>query len=420
VISSAVIVLVTLLATTFFSGMETAFVSSDKLRIELDKTKNLKSDRLIEKLTRDPAQFTVTMLIGNMLALITFSVSFFGLFQQHLQSLSNHFFQIFIPVTISGFAVLIMGYLLPKAIFNINPNRALIFFVFPVAFFFYLFYPVTRFSIFTTQILSGIWSKGAQINKNKIFGKINQDIFTSGIDNSMDDNPNHELKSEIRLFKNALEFSRVRVRDCMIQRPDIEVLEDNTGIEQLRQKFIETGFSKILIYREHVDNITGYVHSFDLLNNPKNISSCLRDVSFVPETMEAKKLLPKMLKEHRSIAVVVDEFGGTAGIITTEDILEEIFGEIEDEHDKPDFIIKKITENRYIFSGRTEIESINEMYGLNLQMSSSYETIAGYILFHHSSFPKSNTILQIGAHEFRILRSSRNSIDLVEMRILEK
>ncbi len=206
----------------------------------------------------------------------------------------------------------------------------------------------------------------------------------------------------------------------MIQRPDMEMMEETSDLEQLRQKFTETGFSKILIYRDHIDNIIGYVHSFDLFNQPENISSCLREVSFIPETMEAKKLLSKLLREHKSIAIVVDEFGGTAGMITTEDILEEIFGEIEDEHDKPGITSKKIDDNRYIFSGRLEIEAINEMYDLNLHTGTSYETIAGYILFHYSSFPKTNAIIQIGKHEFRILRSSKTSIELVEMRILEK
>jgi len=419
--SSIPVILISLLASTFFSGMEIAFVSSDKLRIELDKTKNIFNTGFIGRLIKNPGQFTATMLVGNILALIIFSIASFRLFYPVLSGIPGLFLPIFIQVIVLTVALLIMGYLLPKAIFNINPNRIFNFLSIPASFFFYLFYPLTWLCLAVSQFLSKKWyrGRGIQPDKNKIFGKIDQDIFTRESEHPAGE-LYHELESEIKLFKNALEFSNVRVRDCMIQRPDMEIMEDTSDIEQLRQKFVETGFSKILIYKEHIDNIIGYVHSFDLFNHPANIESCLREITFIPETVEAKKLLSKLLKEHKSVAVVVDEFGGTAGMITTEDILEEIFGEIEDEHDKPEIVSKKIDENRYVFSGRLEIETINEMYDLNLLTGSSYETIAGYILFHHPSFPKNNAILQIGKYEFRILRSSRTSIDLVEMRILEK
>jgi CBS domain containing-hemolysin-like protein len=414
-VNSIPVILISLLASTFFSGMEIAFVSSDKLRIELDKTKKA---GFIGRFIENSDQYTATMLIGNIAALITFSFASISFLYPLLAVFHSLFLIIVIQVTAASVVFLIMSYLLPKAIFNINPNRILKLSSLPAAFFFYLFYPITWTCIIVARSLSGKWyhKTGAQTN---LFGKITRDISISEVENSMGDT-HHELESEIKLFKNALEFTKVRVRDCMIQRPDMEVMEETSDIEQLRQKFTETGFSKILIYKDHIDNIVGYVHSFDLFNQPENINSCLREISFVPETMEAKKLLSKLLREHKSIAIVVDEFGGTAGMITTEDILEEIFGEIEDEHDKHDFISKKIDETRYIFSGRLEIETINEMYNLDLEIDISYETIAGYILFHHSSFPKSNSILQIGKHEFRILRSSRTSIDLVEMRILEK
>jgi CBS domain containing-hemolysin-like protein len=225
-----------------------------------------------------------------------------------------------------------------------------------------------------------------------------------------------KVDSEIKLFQNALDFSKLKIRDCMIPRTDIVMIEVNDEMDVLCQKFIETGYSKIMIYQDHSDNIIGYVHSSDLFHNPENIQSCLRKLSFVPETMEANKLLGILLHEHKSTAIVVDEFGGTAGMITTEDILEEIFGEIEDEHDIPDITEKFLGENHYIFSGRTSISYLNEKYFLKIEENDHYETLAGYLLFHHSSFPKYNSILHIGSFEFKILKSTRTKIELIEMK----
>jgi CBS domain containing-hemolysin-like protein len=415
------IIIITLIASAFFSGMEIAFVSSDKLRLELDKTKNILNARIISKFNRNPGQYIATMLVGNNIALVVYSLTFAQVLNQYMAgSLINETSRLLIQTLISTLLILIMAEFLPKTIFRINPNLALNILSIPVAFFFFLFYPLTRMAIMMAKFLlkhlfnADIGPKQEQ----RVFGKIDLNNFVGEVEH-FGGETQHEIDSEIKLFKNALEFSKVRIRDCMVQRPDIELLEDTSGIVQLREKFIETGFSKILIYNDQVDNIIGYVHSSDLFHNPKDIESCLRKVSFVPETMEAKKLLASLLHEHKSTAVVVDEFGGTAGMITTEDILEEIFGEIEDEHDKPDVISRKINDKHYIFSGRLEIEAVNEMYNLNLHTDNAYETIAGYILYHHASFPKANTILLIGKYEFKILRSAKTSIELVEMKLAE-
>jgi len=415
------IIIITLIASAFFSGMEIAFVSSDKLRLELDKTKNILNARIISKFNRNPGQYIATMLVGNNIALVVYSLSFAEVLNRYMaDSTINETSQLFIQTLISTLLILIMAEFLPKTIFRINPNLALNLLSIPVAFFFFLFYPITRLAISMAKFLlkhlfnADIGPKQEQ----RVFGKIDLNNFIGEVEH-FGGETQHEINNEIKLFKNALEFSKVRVRDCMVQRPDMELLEDTSGISQLRGKFIETGFSKILIYKDQIDNIIGYVHSSDLFHNPDSIKSCLREVSFVPETMEAKKLLATLLREHKSTAVVVDEFGGTSGMITTEDILEEIFGEIEDEHDKPDVISRKINDKHYIFSGRLEIEVINEMYNINLQTDSTYETIAGYILYHHASFPKTNTILLIGKYEFKILRSTKTSIELVEMKLVE-
>jgi CBS domain containing-hemolysin-like protein len=415
------IIIITLIASAFFSGMEIAFVSSDKLRLELDKSKNILNARIISKFNRNPGQYIATMLVGNNIALVVYSLSFAEFLNQYMiGSPISETSRLFIQALISTLLILIMAEFLPKTIFRINPNLALNVLSIPVAFFFFLFYPLTRLAIMMAKfLLKHLFNADiGPIQEQRVFGKIDLNNFIGEVEH-FGRETQHEIESEIKLFKNALEFSKVRVRDCMVQRPDMEILEDTSDIAHLREKFIETGFSKILIYKSQIDNIIGYVHSSDLFHNPKNIESCLRKVQFVPETMEAKKLLAVLLHEHKSTAVVVDEFGGTSGMITTEDILEEIFGEIEDEHDKPDIISKKINDKHYIFSGRLEIETINEMYNLNLQVDNAYETIAGYILYHHASFPKTNTILLIDKYEFKILRSTQTSIELVEMKLVE-
>lgn len=414
------IIIITLLLSAFFSGMEIAFISSDKLRLELEKTKNIINTKIIDHFNRRPSQYIATLLLGNNVALVVYSLAFAHLLAHYLENNQlNETTQLLITTLISTLIILVTAEFIPKAVFRLNPNLALNVLAIPVAFFYYLFYPVTRVSIFISKFILKIFFKTeiTQRQEQRVFGKIDLNNFIGEVEN-FNGETQHEIESEIKLFKNALEFSKIRVRDCMIQRTDMEMLEESAGIDQLRQKFIDTGFSKIMIYEDHSDNIIGYVHSSDLFNNPENIRSCLRSVSFIPETMEAKKLLANLLHEHKSTAVVVNEFGSTAGMITTEDILEEIFGEIEDEHDKTDITSRKINDRQYILLGRMEIETINEMYNLNLETDSSYETLAGYILFHHSAFPKTNSVLLVGKYEFKILRSTKTSIDLVELRLM--
>jgi CBS domain containing-hemolysin-like protein len=415
------LIIITLFASAFFSGMEIAFVSSDKLRLELDKTKNAVNAKIIDKFNRQPGQYIATLLVGNNIALVVYSLAFAHVLNIYMgETIINETTKLCIQTLISTLLILVMADFMPKTIFRINPNLALNALAIPVAFFYYLFYPITRMAILASKFLLKIFFNAeiSQRQEQRVFGKIDLNNFIGDAENFKGE-VHHEIESEIKLFKNALDFSKIRVRDCMVQRPDMELLEETASIDQLRQKFIETGYSKMLIYRDQIDNIIGYVHSSDLFNNPESIKSCLRELSFVPETMEAKKLLSILLREHKSTAIVVDEFGGTAGMITTEDILEEIFGEIEDEHDKSDIISRKIDDKHYILSGRLEIETINEMYDLKLQPDSSYETLAGYILFNHSSFPKTNSVLLIGGYEFKILRSTKTSIELVELKIVE-
>jgi CBS domain containing-hemolysin-like protein len=417
--SELIIITITLLASAFFSGMEIAFVSSDKLRLELDKNKSPLNAKIINKFLKTPGQFIATMLVGNNIALVVYSLSFAAVLDRQMSGYPmSESIRLFVQTIISTLIILTVAEFLPKTIFKFKNNQALNILSLPAAFFYYLFYPVTRLSIRISKFALKLFFN-AEIGpkqEQRVFGKTDLDHFLGEMENFQGTNQ-HVIDNEIKLFKNALDFSKIKIRDCMIPRPDIELIEIDAGIDQLKQKFIETGFSKILVFKEKSDNIIGYAHSSDLFNNPQNIEACLRKVSFVPETMEANKLLSKLLREHKSTALVVDEFGGIAGMITTEDILEEIFGEIEDEHDTPNIVSKKVKENHLILSGRLGVEEINETYNTNLLEDNSYETLAGYLLYHYPSFPKANAILVIGKYEFKILRCSKTRIELVEMKL---
>jgi CBS domain containing-hemolysin-like protein len=412
------VIIITMITSAFFSGMEIAFFSSDKLRIELDKGRHRISGKIISVFYKNPGQYVATLLVGNNIALVVYSLAFANLLNPFLSGIvPNETINLILQTTVATILILIVADFLPKAVFRIKPNLALNFLALPVAIFYLLFYPITKFATGLSKlVLKFIFKiKIEQKKEERVFGRIDLNNLFGKIDRH-NTTASHKVDSEIKLFQNALDFSKLKIRDCMIPRTDMVMLDASENISVLRQKFIETGFSKIMIYQDHSDNIIGYVHSSDLFHNPVKILSCMRKISFVPETMEANKLLSILLREHKSTAIVVDEFGGTAGMVTTEDILEEIFGEIEDEHDTNEMIEKKLGEDHYIFSGRTTISYLNENFGLALEEDEQYETLAGYLLFHYASFPKINSILIIGTFEFKILRSTRTKIELVEMK----
>lgn len=417
-----IIIIITLVASAFFSGMEIAFITSDKLRLELDKNANFLNNKFITTYTRYPGNYIATMLVGNNIALVVYGLAFIKLLEPTFSAfISNSTLLLTVQTISSTIIILFIAEFIPKTLFRIYPNLALNVFAIPVGFFYIIFYPLSKFTILISKVLL------RHIFGTKIIGKQEEKIFSKiDLNNFVNEQErigrtkDYEEDSEIKLFRNALDFSNVKLRDCMVPRPEIEALEESSTIQELKQRFIETGYSKILIYKDSIDNIIGYVHSSDLFNHPKHISSCLHKITYLPETMEANKLLSKFLREHKSIAIVVDEFGGTAGMVTSEDILEEIFGEIEDEHDTINIIDKKINENTYIFSGRMEIDSINEKYHIDLQKDVNYETIAGFILHYHSSIPKLNIVINIDRFEIKIIRVSKTRIELVELKVLSE
>jgi CBS domain containing-hemolysin-like protein len=310
---------------------------------------------------------------------------------------------------------------LPKTLFRLFPNTFLNIFSVPLAFFYVVFYPISRFSIGIANILLRrvLKTKLSAVNKNPIFSRVDLDEFVRESDSNNIEQLEKSVETEIKLFKNALDFSKVKLREIMVPRPEIEMLEMGTSISELRQKFVETGYSRILIFKENSDNIIGYVHSSVLFHNPQSFEPFIKKVLIVPETMPANKLLSTFIQEHRSIAIVVDEFGGTSGMVTSEDILEEIFGEIEDEHDVRDIVERKINDNEYIFSGRAEIDLLNEKYFFELPETEEFETLAGYILYYHESIPKINSIIKIGKFHFKILKATNTKIELVKLTISE-
>ncbi len=416
------LIIITILLSAFFSGMEIAFVSANKLRLELDKQSGPFNSKLLKIVTANTGNYLATMLIGNNLALVIYGIAFAGLINpvivNYIHSESVNFF---LTTIVSAFIILTFAEFLPKTLFRIIPNTLLNIFLVPLSFFFFLLYPLTRITVGITNLaMRFLFKVDLKANTNGlVFSRIDLDEFVSEKNHNLSE-IKENIETEVKLFKNALDFSKVKLREIMVPRTEIDMLELDSPIAELRQKFVETGYSRIIIYHNNIDNIVGYVHSSVIFNKPESIKPFVTNVLIVPETMPANKLLSKFIHEHRSIAIVVDEFGGTSGMVTIEDILEEIFGEIEDEHDTIDVIEKRINENEFVFSGRVKIDLINEKYQINLPEDENFETLAGFILYHHESIPKINTIIKIGTFQFKILKASNTKIELVKLTITEK
>jgi CBS domain containing-hemolysin-like protein len=414
--SYLVIILISLLFSAFFSGMEIAFISSNRLRLELEKKQGSFSSKITSVFTRNPGQYIATMLVGNNIALVIYGITMAVILEPQISRITGSEITVFLVQTfIATIIILITAEFIPKAIFRLKPNLILNTFSIPVMLFYILLYPVTK-SIIGIGHLILKYVLGTDVSEDdnrNVFGKIDLDHFVKESHNEFA--TEDHLKNDIKLFQNALDFSTIKMRECMVPRPEIYASEIDTPMEEIKQKFIETGYARILIYKNSIDNIIGYINSKDFFKNPKSIRSMLNRIIIVPETMVAHKLLSLFIKEKKSVAVVVDEFGGTAGMVTIEDIMEEIFGEIEDEHDTVDLEEKQITENEFIFSGRLEIDYLNDKYFLNIPKTDDYETLAGFILHHHESIPKVNQKVSIPPFLFKILKMSKTRVELVNL-----
>lgn len=410
------IILITMICSAFFSGMEIAFVTSNKLKTELEKNKGFLSARIISGFHKTPSDFIATMLVGNSISLVIYGIVMGNILHPVIlkifpESISSEFVIMTTQTIISTLLILVTAEFLPKILFRINPNYALNFFAIPVFVVYYLLYPVTFITIFISELILKIFFRIKITDQKHVFGPVDLDNYIKEF--FPDARNEDELKHEIQIFQNAMEFPAVKLRECMLPRTEIIAIRSSEDIGILKKKFIETGLTKIFIYNDSIDNITGYVHSYDMFRHPETIQSVLRPVSFVPETMLANSLLTMFIQQRRSMAVVVDEFGGTAGMITMEDVIEEIFGEIHDEFDVDELIEKKISNNEFLFSGRLEIDYINEKYHLRLPDSDDYETLAGLIMHHHQSIPAKNEKIFIDNLVFTISQVSKTRIEQV-------
>jgi len=412
------IITLTLLLSAFFSGCEMAFFSSNKLLLELNKKKHPFPARIIDRFVRNPGLFLSTILIGNNVALVIYGLQMAKLIEPVISLYIDSSIALLLIQTIfSTLIILLTAEFLPKTLFRIHPTFILNVFAIPLLFFYLVFYPISRFTMGISDFIIKVVLKAKMAPEQGkwMLSKVDLDnLLTEHHEKSDKDD---EGANEIKLLKNALDFSKLKIRDCIIPRTDLQVIEVNEELEPLRTQFMDTGLSKILVYKESIDNIIGYVHVSSLFKNPKKLRNIVSPISIVPETMTANKVLELFTKEHKSIALVVDEFGGTAGIVTLEDILEEIFGEINDEHDISDHIEEQISENSYHLSARLEIDYLNEKHDLQLPHSDDYETIAGLILFNNQSIPEVNDIITIEHFTFEILEATNARIELVKVTI---
>ena len=410
--------LVSMLFSAFFSGMEIAFVSSNRLRAEMDRDKNRFSQRIIKIFYQHPNNFVSTMLVGNNISLVIYGILFAKLFDSTLFEPFSDGARVTCDTLLSTLVVLFTGEFLPKSIFKNNPNTLLTVFAVPAWICYVVLYPISRFATLLSKgllRLVGIRMKSA--GEEKEFTKVDLDyLVQDSIDNA---NNEDEIEEEVKIFQNALDFSETKIRDCMVPRTEIDAVEDTSTIEQLKQMFIESGHSKILVFHEDIDHVIGYVHSSDMFHNPTDLAGIIREISFVPETMLASKLMAQLMQQKRSLAVVIDEFGGTSGLVSLEDIMEEITGEIEDEHDNTNHVAKKLNDHEYMLSARLEITKINEMFDLDLPESDEYMTLGGLILHEYQSFPKLNEVVKIDRYEFKIVKNTATKIELVRLIITE-
>lgn len=414
------VIILAVLFSAYFSGMEIAFVTANKLRLELDKKQNAVLSKILSAFTQNSGQFISTMLLGKKIALVIYGVAFARLPEPYLNEYFPTPIVLFLQVLISTLVILTTAEFLPKILFRVNPNAVLKIFTIPTAFFYFLLYPVARASLAISKLVLRIFlNEGVRnINEKVIFSRSDLDHFV-GEPETIVSIHTEDYENEVKLFRNALDFSKVKLREIMVPRNEMIVMDINSTVDDLREKFIETGYSRILFYEENIDNVIGFIHHSVIFHNPESIKSNVRKVLIVPETMPANKLLSKFIQQRSSIAIVVDEFGGTAGMVTSEDILEEIFGEIEDEHDTVSVIEKQVGDNEFILSGRAELDELNAKFGFNFPEDENYETLAGFILSNHESIPKINTIITIGRHRFKILKASNIKIELVHLKILD-
>lgn len=401
----------------FFSGMEIAFVSSNRMLAEMDREGNGIAKKIISKFYNHPNGFVSTMLVGNNIVLVVYGILVARLFDSTIFSSLDDGMKVTADTLLSTLVILFTGEFLPKILFKNNANRLLSAFSVPAYLFYILLWPISRFSTLMSKCLLRIVGIRMEAEADdEGFSKVDLDyLVQSSIENAHSD---EEINEEVKIFQNALDFSDCKVRDCMVPRTEVNAVDVNDcTVDELMQKFVESGNSKIIVYEGDIDHIIGYIHSSEMFRNRDNWRQCVCKMPFVPETMAAQKLMHIFLQQKKSLGVVVDEFGGTSGIVSLEDIVEEIFGDIEDEHDSTKYIATQVGDNEYMLSARLEIDKVNDLFDLDLPESDDYMTVGGYILHEYQSFPKLNEVITIGRYEFRIIKSTMTKIELVKLKV---
>lgn len=411
------IIFISVLLSAFFSGMEIAFVSSNKMHLELEKKKDTLLAKILKRLTQKPSRFITTMLVGNNIALVIYGY-FMGdlLMGLLLGYINNEFLLLLAQTFISTIVILITAEFLPKAVFRIYANESMKLFAFPAYFFYWLLYIISRFITGISDFLLRVFFNTREDQVQLAFSKAELGHYIDEQLESAED----EIDSEIQIFQNALDFHNVKAREAMIPRTEIIAVEVHDSTKNLKQLFMETGLSKIMVYNNSLDDIIGYAHFFDLFKKPKNIRSILLPIEIVPETMMIHDILNDLILKSKSVAIVLDEYGGTSGLITIEDIIEELFGDIEDEHDSITLLEEKVNDREYKFSTRLEVDYINEVYSLDLGENSHYETLGGLIVNHTENIPSTGEVIQIGNYQFTILKESASKIEEVYLKVLFK
>lgn len=411
-----IIVIISILLSAFFSGMEIAFVSANKMHIELEKKREGFIPKILTIITQKSSKFITTMLVGNNISLVIYSYYMGELLIRFLPiETFNDFSVLLIQTIISTIIILVTAEFLPKAIFRIYANEVLKLFAVPAYIFYYVFHFFSEFITMISDFFLRVFFKTNADEQQTEFSKEELGIYINEqLDSGNDDD---EMDSEIQIFQNALEFQNVKAREVMVPRTEIVSVEMHETVTNLKNTFINTGLSKILVYKTSLDDVVGYVNAFELFKKPKTIKSILLPLEFVPESMMINDILNSLMKKRKSVAVVIDEYGGTSGMITVEDIVEELFGEIEDEHDSQEFLEEKISESKFNFSARLEIDYLNEEYDLNIPKSEAYETLGGFIIEHTENIPEEKELIDLETFEIKILKMSGAKIDEVSLKI---
>lgn len=414
-----IVIAATLVLSAFFSGTEIAFLTANKLKIELESKQGSFSSGLISGFMRKPSRFIGTMLVGNNIALVIYGIFMALLLEPFIEAFG--FSEVWVLITqtlISTMVILLFGEFIPKTLFRINPNFLLTFMAIPIRVIYLILWVPMYIMVGLSELILRIFR--VKIGAKEIgFGRVDLDNYVREIAETAE-HTEEEIDHEIQIFQNALDFKEVKARDCMVPRTEISAVEIETPVDKLRDLFIETGYSKVLVYRDNIDNIIGYINSVELFHRADSIKRLIVPVIIIPETISAKEVLELFIKQNKSIAVVVDEFGGTSGMLTIEDIIEQIFGDIEDEHDTEEFLEEEIDERTFNFSARLEIDYLNSRYKVNLPESDEYETLAGFIIHRHENIPDVNSIIEIDQFRFTITAVTNVRIETVKLELIEE